>query len=213
MLLTGKQIAREIEKGRILLDPFDPRKLNPNSYNLTLADTLVVYEKQLGLHEAMELRLKKNGTIARPEMSQLPFDLRVEEQWTTLRIPEDGLVLFPGILYLACTRECAGSDIFVPCIEGRSSLGRLGVFIHATAGFGDLGFSGPGRPAQWTCEVTVTHPVRIYAGIDVCQVVFNTVWQEPDLGDLPRYTGKYTGQKGPKPSGFWKDFLKEKNNG
>jgi dCTP deaminase len=85
-------------------------------------------------------------------------------------------------------------------IEGRSSIGRLGIRIHATAGFGDIGFSG-----NWTLEIDVVQPVKIYAGIEICQIFYHTT-----LGGLTKtYKGKYQGSKLPLPSAIWKEFQQE----
>ena len=111
MILSGKEIARHIGE-EIVITPF-----NPNSYNLTLADELMVYDNY-------ELDMKKKNT------------------GHLLKIPQEGYVLEPNKLYLGRTHEYTKTTCFVPMLEGRSSVGRLGLFIHVTAGFGDVGFSG-----------------------------------------------------------------------
>ncbi len=218
-ILTGPEIVRHVRQGTIVIDPFDETAVGPNSYDLRLAPEMKVYSKAYPLHlhnnmywcKALTLdeRLQKKYLPSEIE----PLDMKVEEPTVNLTIPEEGLVIWPGICYLACTVECAGSDIFIPCVEGRSSIGRFAVFAHTSAGFGDLSFSGPDRPAQWTLEVVAVQPVRIYAGIRICQVIFTTPEHGKDLGPLPRYNGKYTGQRGPKPSYLWKDLQKETPNG
>jgi dCTP deaminase len=213
-MLTGKQINREVERGRICIDPFDPACLNANSYNLKLSNQLLVHEKNLIVH----LRQQADWEAYRKFGSQPadwqplilePMDMKVKEATIGLCIPEQGLTLWPGALYLAATIETAGADVFIPCIEGRSSVGRLGICVHVTAGFGDLSFSGPANPANWTLELTVVHPIIVYAGVAICQIAFTTPKQDRDLGALPAYKGKYSGQRGPKSSGLWKDFHKE----
>ena len=116
MILSGKEIARHIGE-EIMITPFNPKRLNPNSYNLTLADELMVYDNY-------ELDMKKKNT------------------GHLLKIPQEGYVLEPNKLYLGRTHEYTKTTCFVPMLEGRSSVGRLGLFIHVTAGFGDVGFSG-----------------------------------------------------------------------
>ena len=116
MILSGKEIARHIGE-EIVITPFNPKRLNPNSYNLTLADELMVYDNY-------ELDMKKKNT------------------GHLLKIPQEGYVLEPNKLYLGRTHEYTKTTCFVPMLEGRSSVGRLGLFIHVTAGFGDVGFSG-----------------------------------------------------------------------
>ena len=115
MILSGLEIQKKMGK-EIIIDPFDPRKVNPNSYNLTLHNELLVYDNQ-------ELDMKRENTAHR------------------IRIPEEGLLLQPGKLYLGRTAEYTRTEGYVPMLEGRSSVGRLGLFIHVTAGFGDVGFA------------------------------------------------------------------------
>ena len=116
-------------------------------------------------------------------------------------IPDDGYVLRPGILYLGSTVEEAGSDFYVPCIEGRSSIGRLGISTHVAAGFGDIGFK-----QRWTLELTVVHPIRIYAGVRICQVYFHCVEGRKEVlyGDRPG--SKYAHSSGVEPSRSYLDF-------
>jgi len=114
----------------------------------------------------------------------------------------EGFVLTPGTPYLGATIESTSTDKFVPGIEGRSSVGRLGISIHETAGFGDVGFSG-------TCteEISFIHPITIYPGIQICQIYFTPVIDsQPE--EMRKYgvERKYQGQTGPRPSGLWRDF-------
>ena len=113
MILSGREIHKHLGK-EIVIEPFDEKRLNPNSYNLSLADELLVYENR-------ELDMKLPNPVKR------------------LRIPEEGLLLEPDRLYLGRTNEYTYTEGFVPMLEGRSSVGRLGLFIHVTAGFGDVG--------------------------------------------------------------------------
>jgi dCTP deaminase len=157
MILTGKKIAEARASGDITIDPFDRENVGPNSLDVTLAPELLVYDC-----EVLDPRAR-NPTI--------PFT-----------IPSDGFILQPGELYLGSTVEKVGSNIYVPCLEGRSSLARLGLSIHQTAGFGDLGFI-----ARWTIEIMVIRPVRIYAGMRIGQFAFYAVKGEVDQ----LYRGKY----------------------
>ena len=117
-----------------------------------------------------------------------------------LRIPPEGLVLRPGRLYLGSTNEFTAADDCVPMLEGRSSIGRLGLYVHVTAGFGDVGFHG-----CWTLEISCVQPIRIYAGVEICQIYFHTI-----LGDYTPYaSGKYQNNRGVQPSMLWKDFAPE----
>lgn len=171
MILSGKEIQRELGK-RIFIEPFDPSRLNPNSYNLTLHDELLVYDSPV-------LDMKK------PNLAH------------TIRIPESGLRLEPGRLYLGRTREFTRTEGFVPMLEGRSSVGRLGLFIHVTAGFGDVGFAG-----YWTLEIFCVQPIVIYPGVELCQIYYHTI-----QGDYEPYrSGKYQNNQGIQPSLLYRDF-------
>jgi dCTP deaminase len=114
-----------------------------------------------------------------------------------LTIPEEGLLLETNKLYLGRTVEHTQTNKFVPMLEGRSSIGRLGLFIHVTAGFGDVGFNG-----FWTLEIFCVQPIRIYAGVEICQIFYHSI-----EGDYDTYKeGKYQNNKGIQPSLLYKDF-------
>ena len=114
-------------------------------------------------------------------------------------IPEEGLILQPGKLYLGRTFEKTSTDHFVPMLEGRSSIGRLGLYIHVTAGFGDIGFSG-----FWTLEIHCVQPVKIYPMIEICQIYYLTIQGEV----APYNSGKYQNNTGIQPSLMYCDFDK-----
>ncbi len=176
MLLSGKEIERRLGKD-IFIEPFDQSKLNPNSYNLRLGSKLLVYEDDI-------LDMKKPPTVRE------------------ILIPEEGLVLQPGRLYLGQTMERTKTvNGLVPMLEGRSSIGRLGLYIHVTAGFGDVGFDG-----FWTLELSCIQPIRIYAGVDIGQIYYHTL-----LGDYVEYgkNGKYFANQGVQPSMLYQDFKSE----
>ncbi len=171
MILSGKEIAQHMGED-IFIEPFDPRRLNPNSYNLTLHNELLVYENRL-------------------------LDMKMENPVEQLTIPEEGLVLQPDRLYLGRTQEFTRTENFVPMLEGRSSVGRLGLFIHVTAGFGDVGFAG-----YWTLEIFCVQPIRIYPGVEICQICYHDI-----RGDYEPYrSGKYQNNTGIQPSLLYKDF-------
>lgn len=233
MMLTGKEIERQVRMGNILIDPFDVKRVNPNSYNLRLSNQLAVYDVALGGYAAKGEVLEKGYKLyedfekafdVNPDINRF-LDMAKENKIWLIEIPPTGVILYPDMLFLGTTIERAGSDWFVPCVEGRSSIGRLGIEIHATAGFGDLGFK-----SHWTLEISVKHPVRVYAGVEVAQVIFTVPYQE-DAGSFRTfalgheswdhagrqapnpfklYQGKYNGQTGPKPSGLWKEFQEGK---
>ncbi|CCX37157.1 deoxycytidine triphosphate deaminase [Clostridium sp. CAG:1013] len=173
MILSGKAIAQHMGK-EIIIEPYDPKRLNPNSYNLSLHNQLLVYEN----HQ---------------------LDMKTPNPVKTLTIPETGLVLEPNKLYLGRTNEFTKTDRFVPMLEGRSSIGRLGLFIHVTAGFGDVGFSG-----YWTLEIFCVQPIRIYPNVEICQIYYHDIQGEYE----PYSSGKYQNNTGIQPSLLYKDFEK-----
>lgn len=171
MILSGKEIKKRLGKD-IFIEPFNENQLNPNSYNLRLHNELLVYKNHV-------------------------LDMKQENKAESLIIPEEGLILEPGRLYLGRTVEYTRTEGLVPMLEGRSSIGRLGLFIHITAGFGDVGFSG-----YWTLEIFCIQPIRIYPGVEVCQIYYHSI-----LGDYEKYkSGKYQNNQGIQPSLLFKDF-------
>lgn len=174
MILSGKEIERRLGEN-IFIEPFDPRRLNPNSYNLSLANELLVYDEP-------KLDMKKKNTAHR------------------IVIPDDGLWLEPQRLYLGRTAEYTRTEGLVPMLEGRSSVGRLGLFIHVTAGFGDVGFAG-----YWTLEMFCVQPIKIYPHVELCQIYYHLI-----EGDYEPYkSGKYQHNQGIQPSLLYKDFERE----
>lgn len=172
MILSGKEIAKQ-QGGNIIIEPFNPNQLNPNSYNLRLHKDILVYENH-------QLDMKKENKAIKTE------------------IPEDGLLLETNKLYLGRTLEFTETKGYVPMLEGRSSVGRLGLFIHVTAGFGDVGFSG-----FWTLEMFCVQPIRIYAGVEIAQIYYHKIDGDYDLYK----SGKYQNNQGIQPSLLFKDFL------
>jgi dCTP deaminase len=144
MVLSGQEIRRRLGEN-IVIEPFDEVRLNPNSYNLTLHHELMVYEEVI-------LDMKRPHRVRR------------------LEIPQEGLVLNANQLYLGRTVERTETHNLVPMIEGRSSIGRLGLFVHVTAGFGDVGFCG-----YWTLEMFAVQPIRIYPGVAICQIFYHDI--------------------------------------
>jgi len=150
MILSGKEIFKEVENGNIVIDPFDPKRINPNSYNLRLHDELLIYTETV-------------------------LDMKRHHATELLKIPEDGFLLEPGKLYLGRTLEYTKTSGYVPMLEGRSSVGRLGLCIHVTAGFGDIGFAG-----FWTLEIQCVQPIQIYPFVEICQIYYHTIQGEYD---------------------------------
>lgn len=171
MILSGKEISRRVGND-IIIEPFNEEQVGPNSYNLRLHRELLVYTEPV-------LDMKKRNNVA------------------SVIIPQEGYVLEPGKLYLGRTIEYTKTNNLVPMLEGRSSIGRLGLFIHITAGFGDVGFSG-----YWTLEISCIHPVRIYPGIEICQIFYHMI-----EGEFTRYSSdKYQNNRGIQPSLLYKEF-------
>ena len=157
----------------IVIEPFDEKLLNPNSYNLRLHDELIVYE-------------------------EIVLDVRRPNRYRRHIIPPEGMVLQPGQLYLGRTVERTETHNLVPMLEGRSSVGRLGLFVHVTAGFGDVGFCG-----YWTLELFAVHPIRIYPGLPICQIFYHTV-----EGTIREYRSgsKYQNNQDIQPSLLFKEL-------
>ena len=172
MILSGKEILKNIKEKKIVIEPFDESKVNPNSYNLTLSDELLVYENDL-------------------------LDMKIPNKTKKIKIPEEGLILEPNKLYLGRTNEFTKTEKFVPMLEGRSSTGRLGLFIHVTAGFGDIGFAG-----YWTLEIFCVQPIKIYPNTQICQIYYHDILGEYDLYK----SGKYQNNTGIQPSLMYKYF-------
>jgi dCTP deaminase len=160
MILSDSRILAEMEKGTILIEPYRPDCLGTNSYDVHLGRYLAVYSAQI-------LDARKHNAI--------------EE----IIIPDDGFVLHPGILYLGVTEEYTETHAHVPFLEGKSSVGRLGIDIHATAGKGDVGFCN-----TWTLEISCTQPVRVYAGMPIGQLIYFEV-----AGDVTNFYNKKSNAK------------------
>ncbi len=177
MILSGSEIKAQLGSN-IRIEPFCDDQLNPNSYNLTLHDELLVYE-------------------------EIILDMKRPNRFRRLTIPEEGLVLQPNQLYLGRTIEHTETHNLVPMLEGRSSIGRLGLFVHVTAGFGDVGFSG-----YWTLEMFAVQPVRIYPGVQVCQIFYHTL-----EGAVTEYqSGKYQNNTDIQPSLLFRELgIKDDN--
>jgi dCTP deaminase len=176
MILSDKKILECVENKQIVITPFDITNMGGNSYDVHLSKHLAQYVDDV-------LDAKKHNEVQHFE------------------IPEEGFVIEPGHLYLGSTIEYTETHNHVPFLEGKSSTGRLGIDIHATAGKGDVGFCG-----YWTLEISCSKPVRVYAGMPIGQLIYYVV-----DGDVERYYGKkdnpkYADQKHlPKESMMWKN--------
>lgn len=142
MILTDAQILEQMDLGNIKVEPFRRECLGTNSYDVHLGKTLAVYKDSV-------LDAKKHNAIE------------------TFEIPDEGYILTPDNFYLGVTLEYTETMKHVPFLEGKSSVGRLGIDIHATAGKGDVGFCN-----YWTLEISVKKPVRVYYGMPVGQLIY-----------------------------------------
>lgn len=186
-ILSGSAIQAAVERGDIVIDPFRPEHVNPASVDLTLGNTVRIYTSDAYGNYLLDSK-RDNPSNA----------------WTF-----DVLELQPGSMVLLHTAERVRTDRYVPVLDGKSSLGRLGVCVHLTAGFGDPGYDG-----QYTLEVTAVYPTRVYAGMRFCQMRFHsmekTLAEVEDSTKRLLYNGNYTGEAsmGPVPSRSWKQFEK-----
>ena len=216
-ILTGPKLREEIARETITVSPYDQELVGTNSIDMRLHPTLRVYEHGAIMHKLYTdwyrfmLDALENGMDYHEYVSRCPFptwsdaaqvaplpilDMLDENSTTNLEIPKEGMVMWPGILYLGRTVETIGSKIYVPFFDGRSSVGRLGIHVHVTAGRGDTGWFG-----TVTLELHVVHPVRVYANCKpICQgAFFETV------GEREEYKGRYQNQVDATPSRFHLD--------
>lgn len=200
-ILTGHEINKQVEAGNIRIDPFKAHRLNAASYDLTLGSEVAVYEAvvdgdlapksnqftgRVGIAgEALAPRYEsfrlRREFVAEPGVNCL--DAKADNRVLRYEMDERGFLLKPGIGYLMHTAERVWTENFEPILDGKSSIGRLFIKVHETAGFGDPGFDG-----QYTLEVTTEHPVIVYPGMRFCQIRFHTL-----MGEIVPYHGNYTG--------------------
>ena len=177
MILTDTQILREMEKGTIVISPFDQKHLGSNSYDVHLGKYLAVYKNDI-------------------------LDAKVHNQIEHFEIADEGLILLPHRLYLGVTEEYTETYRHVPFLEGKSSIGRLGIDIHATAGKGDIGFCN-----TWTLEISVKQPVRVYHGMPIGQLIYFEISGEIGTSYKSKATAKYNVRTDrPVESMMWKNF-------
>lgn len=172
MILTGPKIKEGVENGKITISPFDEKQLNPNSYDFRIGEKVLVYKKNI-------------------------LDTKKPNETEELIIPEDGLILQSDKIYLGHTIEKVGSTAYVPIVRGKSSTGRVGLFVHITADLIDIGYIG-----QYTLMMHAVQPVKIYPNMKIGQVTFWRVF-----GDIVLYDGKYQDGNGPQASEVYKDFV------
>ncbi|MEM1069082.1 MAG: dCTP deaminase [Planctomycetota bacterium] len=178
MLLSGQEIQRRLRNDELSIDPFDERRLNPNSYNLALHDELLVYE-------------------------EVVLDAATPNRYRRIEIPADGITLQPNMLYLGRTVEYTETRGAVPMIQGRSSLGRLGLFINPGGSVGDAGYRG-----TWTLEMHCVQPVRIYPHMEVAQIYYLNL-----DGECHEYSSdKYQNSRDIQPSLMYRELGGDDND-
>ncbi|MCY4524467.1 MAG: dCTP deaminase [Halobacteriovoraceae bacterium] len=178
MILSDKEILASMEKELIVIRPFDPKCLGSNSYDVHLGHEFAVYTADV-------LDAKKDN----------PIDY--------FTIPEEGYVVYPGQLYLGVTKEYTETKAFVPFLEGKSSAGRLGIDIHATAGKGDVGFCN-----HWTLEISCKRPVRLYRDMPIGQIIYFSIQGNVEKPYDRKESAKYNQiSDRPVPSMMWKNFI------
>ena len=178
-ILLKDQILKEYESGRIVISPYTCSQLGPNSYDVRISPMLKTY------------KLENDGFL----------DCKHENETNVIIMPEEGFILEPGILYLGATMEKVGSKFHIPMYEGRSSMARLGIQSHLSAGFGDIGFT-----SNWTLEITVVHKTKIYPHMRIGQVYFHEIDESSNL-ENNRYHGKYSTQVDPQESLSYIDYV------
>ena len=155
MIFSDKKILASIAERQIVIEPYRRECLGTNSYDVHLSKYLAVYKDTV-------------------------LDARKHNQIEEILIGEEGFILQPGTLYLGSTLEYTETHNAVPFLEGKSSIGRLGIDIHATAGKGDVGFCN-----YWTLEISCVLPVRVYANMPIGQLIYFKV-----DGDIENYYNK-----------------------
>lgn len=177
MILSDQEILCEIANKNIVIEPFRRQALGSNSYDVHLGKTLALYETDV-------------------------LDAKVQNPIKYFDIPQDGFVLLPHQFYLGATEEYTETHRHVPFLEGKSSIGRLGIDIHATAGKGDIGYKN-----FWTLEISVKMPVRVYAGMPIGQIIYFEVKGDVLMPYNVKQNAKYNEVSPlPKESQMWRNF-------
>lgn len=177
MILSAKEILEEIKKKNIVIEPFRESSLGSNSYDVHLGPWLAVYEEPI-------------------------LDAKKENKIRYIEIPDDGYVLEPSMFYLGVTEEYTETHSAVPFLEGKSSIGRLGIDIHATAGKGDIGFCN-----YWTLELSVKIKVKIYKYMPIGQLIFFSISSSDVIPYNKKKNAKYNIiSNKPLPSMMYKNF-------
>lgn len=175
MILTGLKIKEEVISKNIFIEPFNENLINPNSYNYRLGDELL-------------------------EITDDIIDPKRQTKYRKIKLTEKGFVLKPHRLYLGSTLEKIGSNKYVTQLIGRSSIGRLGLFLQVTAPLGHVGCNH-----HWTLELKSVQPLKVYPGMKIGQVTF---WVITGKIDKTYKSGKYNNYSKPHISMFYKEDKK-----
>lgn len=220
MILSDKSIRKAIEEGQIIIEGLDPKNIQPCSVDLTLAPELKMYTRQIAMFTYDE-GLERKGNMPEgavmtkrvrsidasgkamqyEETWEVPLDPRKDNPTHSFIMDDAGFVLYPGEVYLYAVNERIGvkGNIRAKC-EGKSSLGRLGLFVHVTAGFIDPGFEG-----SLVLELVATRPIRVYPGMKICQLEFARV-EEVETSYDKKEGAKYNQQEGVQASLYHKNY-------
>lgn len=142
MILTGNEIEVQFNANRLVIAPFRPEQINPNSYDLRLGPQLLEYTEEI-------------------------LDTRQPNPYKIVDLPKQGLRLAAGSFYLGSTEEVVGSDHFVPILHAKSGIARLGLFVHVTADLVDIGWAG-----NLTLQLHPTKDIILRPGMLIAQVSF-----------------------------------------
>lgn len=176
-ILSDARILERVEKSDIVITPFDRKQLGSNSYDVRLGKTLLVYKNDF-------------------------LDPKKEPETETFDIPDEGYLLSPGKLVLGVTQEYTETKRDVVMFEGKSSLARLGLLVHITSGFGDVGFKG-----HITLEFTCVQPIMIYKNMKIGQIYYQSVEGLVINPYNKKEDAKYNNESPvPMASQMWKNF-------
>ncbi len=186
MILSDKDIRKQIESGRVVIEPFDPEMVQPSSVDLHVDNRFRIFANSR--YPYIDVRRRMDDLTEMVEVNE-----------------EEPFILHPGEFVLGSTLEKVSlPDDIVGRIEGKSSLGRLGLLIHSTAGFVDAGFDG-----YLTLELSnvANLPITIYPNMKIGQISF---FQLTSAAEHPygshKVGSKYQGQRGPTPSRYHENF-------
>jgi dCTP deaminase len=198
-ILVDGAIRKAIADGAVEIEPYNPDQINPASYDITLGSGVAVYKQWVHTWGHRWFGAEDGRFFTRRNAI---LDVRFEPQVAEYQIdPQKGWVLKPGIGYLMHAHERVTTGEYVIVVDGKSSIGRLFLQVHATAGYIDPGFDG-----QYTLEVIVQHPIRVFPGMRLGQIRFHTA--EGELENDYSKVGHYKKEaaRGAVASKAWRQF-------